>query len=413
MLAGVMVSAGSLPAAEPFRQILTSAARNINLPSWEIANRRPHNLTPQCPFPWCVRKKTLHGGKQEGVGIIEVDNGKLLLTIIPTRGMGIMSVVMGDMRLGWDSPVKEIVHPQFINLQSRGGLGWLDGFCEFLCRCGLESNGHPGTEKFINNVGEEATMELTLHGKIANLPAQDVEVMVDRDPPYRIHVRGRVAERMFHGPKLELVTDISTEAGSGSFRVTDVITNHGTQVQEFQILYHVNLGQPLLEQGSSFVAPVARVMPFNAHAAKDVQHYRNYGGPEPGFIEQVYCLKLLGDENQRSLIMLRNRAQDYAMTMAFSLKALPYLTLWKNTGAEKDGYVTGLEPGTNFPYPRRIEREMGRVPKLPAGASHRVTIDFTIPTGSEEVKAAADKITAIQGANKEIIEDKTARSNGP
>ena len=167
----------------------------------------------------------------------------------------ILSVTAGDVRLGWDSPVKEIVHPQFINLQSRGGLGWLDGFNEWLCRCGLESNGHPGTDKFINNVGDEATMELTLHGKIANLPAQEVEVIVDREPPYRIHLRGKVDERMFYGPKLELQTEISTEPGTSTFRVADVITNHGAQPQEFEILYHTNYGRPLLEAGSTFVAP--------------------------------------------------------------------------------------------------------------------------------------------------------------
>jgi Domain of unknown function (DUF4432) len=89
---------------------------------------------------------TLHGGKQEGVEVVVVDNGKLQFTVIPTRGMGVLSVTMGDVRLGWASPVKEVVHPRHINLQSRGGLGWLEGFNEWMVRCGLESNGHPGTD---------------------------------------------------------------------------------------------------------------------------------------------------------------------------------------------------------------------------------------------------------------------------
>ena len=59
-------------------------------------------------------------------------------------------------------------------------------------------------------------MDLTLHGKIQNIPASEVEVRVDRKAPYRIHVRGRVDERMFYGPKLELWTDVSTEPGSPS-----------------------------------------------------------------------------------------------------------------------------------------------------------------------------------------------------
>jgi Domain of unknown function (DUF4432) len=80
----------------------------------------------------------LHGGKQDGVDLIVVDNGRMTITLVPTRGMGILRVVMGDLRLGWDSPVREVVHPKYINLEARGGLGWLEGFNEWLARCGLE-----------------------------------------------------------------------------------------------------------------------------------------------------------------------------------------------------------------------------------------------------------------------------------
>src|SRR6185437_4779681 len=162
--------------------VLTSVSRNIHVETWRTGSKQ---TTPDCPILWSVRKEMLHGGKQEGVDLITLDNGKIQIRIIPTRGMGIFSVTEGDLRLGWKSPVHEIVNPRNVNLQSRGGLGWLEGFNEFIVRCGLESNGHPGLDKFINNVGDEATMELTLHGKIANIPACEVEVSVERQSPYR------------------------------------------------------------------------------------------------------------------------------------------------------------------------------------------------------------------------------------
>ena len=65
--------------------------------------------------------------------------------------MGILDVKMDGVRLGWNSPVKEVVHPSHIDLESRGGLGWLEGFNEWMVRCGLEFAGHPGTDQFINN----------------------------------------------------------------------------------------------------------------------------------------------------------------------------------------------------------------------------------------------------------------------
>jgi galactose mutarotase-like enzyme len=379
--------------AEPFRHTLTSVARNERAETWEAAGRA---ITPAAPG-WSVRKYTLRGGRQEGVDVIVVNNGKLEFTGVPTRGMGVLTARLGEVRLGWDSPVKEVVHPAFVDLQSRGGLGWLEGFNEWMVRCGLESNGHPGTDQFINNVGDEATMELTLHGKIANIPASEVEVVVDREPPFRIRIRGRVEERMFYGPKLELQTEISTEPGSSELRITDVVTNRGAPEQEFELLYHANYGRPLLEAGATFLAPVSRVIPFNAHAAKSVKDYATYAGPTPGFIEQVYCLHPIADAQGRTLIALQNKARDRAVSMAFSVKELPWLTLWKNTAGEGEGYVTGLEPGTNFPNNRRIERQLGRVPKLAPGASHSATLEIAIHTTAAEVKAVAERIAALQG----------------
>jgi hypothetical protein len=384
------------------KKTLTSVTGNLRVETWEVSATDIGSRATG----WSVKKVTLHGGKQEDVDIIVVDNGRLSFTVCPTRGMGVLSAKMGDVYLGWNSPVKEVVHPRLINLQSRGGLGWLEGFNEWMVRCGLENNGHPGVDRFINNVGDEATMDLSLHGKIANIPASEVEVVIDSEPPHRIRVRGRVDERMFYGPKLELQTEISTDPGSNSFQIADVIMNQGSDHQEFQILYHANYGPPLLEEGASFAGGVKRVTPFNSHAAKDVARYADFGGPQPGFIEQVYCIHPLADAEGNALIMLQNKARDKAVSMAFAVGELPYVALWKNTNAEGEGYVTGLEPGTGFPNNRRIERKLGRVPKLAPGATYGAKIDFTIHASADEVAGVAERISALQGGIQPVLDDR-------
>ena len=92
--------------------------------------------------------------------------------------------------------------------------------------------------------------------------------------------------------------------------------------------------------------------------------------------------------------------------MTYSVKELPYVTLWKNTNSEGEGYVTGLEPGTNFPNNRRIERKFGRVPKLKSGESHKATIDFTILKGRQQISRLEDHIQALQQNQKPTIETK-------
>jgi peroxiredoxin len=413
-----IIGISSVQAVEPFRLVLTDVDQNIYK---ETANLISSEVTPDCPFSWSVKKSVLHGGKQEGVEVIEVNNGKLRFNVVPTRGMSIQEVIMGDpstplrtgLRLGWDSPVKGLVHPKFINLNSRNGLGWLEGFNEWLVRCGLEYFGAPGTDEFIDNTGQKATMDLTLHGKICNTPASTVEVLVEREKPYRITIRGRVDEAFLHGPKLDILTQVSTVPGTNALQISDKVTNNSAVEQEFGILYHTNYGPPLMEKGARFFGPAREVTPINEHAAEDVSDYDKYTEPKAGFAEQVYCLQLWADPNDRTKVMLRNAAGDKAVSIAYSVKELPFFTLWKNPVASEDGYVTGLEPGTGFPRNRSIERQYGRVPKLGPHQSRTLTIDFALLTSGNEINATADEIAQIWAGRPTQVDKNPRAGTGP
>ena len=205
--------------------------------------------------------------------------------------------------------------------------------------------------------------------------------------------------------KLEMWTEISTTPGSDTFVIHDSIKNHGAHDQELQLIYHANYGPTLLEEGSKFVGSIERVAPFNAHAAKSAKTWNEYGGPTKGFIEQVYCLFPFADNSGKTRIMLHNRAADQAISMEYSTKELPYLTLWKNTSALEEGYVTGLEPGTGFPFNRRIERQAGRVPKLKPGETREFTIVYRVYDSKESVSEGRTKIEKIQGSKQTKVDD--------
>jgi hypothetical protein len=352
---------------------------------------------------WSVTMTTLHGGKQEGVQLVTIDNGAMSIAVLPTRGMSIYEVQSGDVWLGWNSPVKEHVNPQFINLDGRGGLGWLDGFNEWMVRCGLEFAGHPGTDEFTTNTGDAGTMALTLHGKVGNIPASKVEILIDKTPPHRITLRGIVHERLFFGPKLELSAELSTVPGTTELRVEDAVTNRGGGSQEFQLIYHTNFGPPLLEEGAQVVAAAKELQPMNDHAAKGIDRWTQYGGPATGFIEEVYLIHPLADAEGRSCVLLKNKAADRGSSIRWTAKELPYLTIWKNTTSEADGYVTGLEPATGFPFNRKVERAAGRLPVLKPDETRRFTLEFRLHRSANEVRAAEEEIRSIQGSRDTLI----------
>jgi hypothetical protein len=388
-------------------EVLLDAGTSRRLETWSV---RSSDLPSGSPLrvegqPWKIEKTVLHGGRQEGVDRIRVENGALSFDVIPTRGMSLWEARCGDLRLGWDSPVKEVVHPQHVNLEERGGLGWLTGFGEWLGRCGLASNGAPGEDRVASNTGAIVPVDLTLHGKVCYLPAHRVEVTVEEGPPPEIGVRGVVDETMMFGTALRLESETSTRVGSKTIVLSDWIQNLAAVRQELQILYHVNFGAPLLEEGAVFEAPLARVTPRDARAAElGMSAWNTYGPPLAGYQEQVYFLKPLADAEGRTEVLLRNRAGDRGVSMSFSVKELPCLTVWKCTQAAADGYVTGIEPGTNFPNNRSFERAAGRVPVLEGGGRYGATLAITALSSREEVAAAAARVRRLQGETKTQVD---------
>jgi hypothetical protein len=373
--------------------LLTDTTCNVSVKEWSISSDDFGGT--EGGLRWSVAKRVLAGGRQEGVEVIEVDNGLMKFTVVPTRGFNIWKANVGDVRLGWDSPVSEIVHPQFVNLTERGGLGWLNGFGEWISRCGLESMGPPC---------KDGNQIYTLHGRINYIPASYVEVRLEARPVSRIILRGVVDESLMFGPQLRLTTEISTEIGKPALSFDDSVTNLSDAPQEMESLYHANFGPPVLGRGAQFVAPVKKVAPRDARAAEGgMAGWSAYAGPQPpGYTEQVYLMELYADDAGMTEALLKSADGTKGALVSFDVGKLPFITLWKNEAPSKAGYATGLEPGTSFPLPKPVERAAGRIPKLNGGESYNTKVAFSALISGEEVETAVGSIRRLQQADPEV-----------
>ncbi len=341
-----------------------------------------------------VTKRRLRGGLRDGVDVVEVDNGRFRFVAIPTRGMGIWRAGCDDLQLGWPSPVKGPVHPAFVHTWEGSGIGFLDGFDELLCRCGLESNGAP-------EFSADGKLLYPLHGKIGTRPAHKVDVTIDGDSG-EIAVVGVVDEARLFGNKLRMTTTITTRVGQPSMTITDEIQNIGGGPADLELLYHTNFGMPLLGEGAKLVLPIRKFAPRDAAAVADMGNWDTYGAPGSA-AELCFFADLLANDRGDTQVLLRSASGNQGVSLKFNKQQLPCFTLWKNPQAACDGYVTGIEPGLNYPNRKSFEKEKGRVAVLAPSQVRQFSLTIEAHTDQVAVDGAAAAVMALQKAAKPEI----------
>jgi hypothetical protein len=336
--------------------------------------------------PLAVRSRRLSGGRREGVLLVELVAGDTKVFVLPDRGLGIWNMMAGGTELGWQSPVAGPVHPAFVPLAEPSGLGWLDGFDELVARCGLVSNGAPDFDA-------SGRLVHGLHGRIANLPAHELAVALDEEAG-TITLEAAVDETRFLCHALRMKTRLTLSADRPRIAWTDTVTNLSERPATMQLLYHVNLGPPLLGAGAELVAAIDELAPRDATAAADVPTWNRYAAPRPGRSEDVHFARLrpAADGVASALLVAPDGSQ--AAGLSWRADTLPCFALWKNQGGLADGYVTGLEPATNYPNPRSFEEQQGRVVSLEPGQSVRFELALEHLTG-ERLAARRAAIAAL------------------
>lgn len=347
------------------------------------------------------KRTRLSGGKSTGVELVELNCGLMKVQVIPTRGMGIWRSEMNGKQFMWPSPISGPVHPMFVPVDEPSGLGFLDGFDEMMCRCGLISNGAP-------EHSDSGQLVYPLHGRIANLPADLVSVEVDYEKG-RVRCWGEVEESRFHFHRLRLSTEIELNAQSHVITIRDKVTNFSGRPAKIQMLYHNNFSPPGMKAGWKFHAPVKRLVPRNARSASGIEEWSKFDGPSSEYFEEVYFMTLQADSQQWTTVVLdygtgnEDPEKAQGVSLEYRTRQLPCFTLWKNTVDAWDGYVAGLEPGTNFPNTRSFEESKGRIIELEPGQSHPMELRIGLLTDAEQIAAARATVEGLTVDPPEIV----------
>lgn len=318
-----------------------------------------------------VRQYTLSDGPERGVRALRLYNAAGLdLEVLADRGMDIGGAALRGIPLTWLSP-SAFPHPAYYEPQ---GSGWLRTFGGgFLITCGLTYHGRPATDQ-----GEA----LGLHGRASHIPASHVHVDESwRDGEYVISVSGRLRETSVFGPDLVLDRRVHTSLWQAGWTIEDTVTNEGYAATEHMILYHINLGFPLLDSSTKVAIARSATRPRDEESAKGMEHCLEMSPPRPGFREQVFYHDVRPDEYGigRACVYNPRLADGLALLIEFSAQTLPRLVEWKMMG--EGTYVLGIEPGTSFVDGRPAERQAGRVPVLQPQEHRAYRLRFSVLCG--------------------------------
>ena len=348
--------------------------------------------------PFRITKRRLHSGLSDGVDILEVDNGTFSFTVLLSRGMGLWRGRCGDVELKWDSPVQGPVHPRNVPLFNPNGVGWLEGFDEWIVRCGLNSNGAP--EFDANGV-----LKYPLHGRIANKPAREASVAFDPDTG-EIVVSGIVDEAALFSGRMAVKVTYSTTVGSSRLHVRDEVINLSSGSAEFELLYHINTGFPFITPGARIMVPFEKMTPRDVNAKANLDLWDQYLPETPDSPENCYLFDLAADKEHNTRVLLINAEQNRGISLSFNKKEFPHFLIWKLMRPNGDTYVTGIEPCVNFPNTRSFEKAHGRVVPLGPGESRVFNFNIEVLRSEKELTAAQEQIRHLQtGAAGEIIAD--------
>ncbi len=306
-----------------------------------------------------VEEHRIVGGKGDNMRLYEIHNGRGLdLTISLDRNGDITRLRYKGMNMSYLSSCGYVAPAYYDSISSN----WLNSFTAgFLTTCGLQSVGTPCVDQ-----GEE----LPLHGSIANQPAAHSYWNQEGD---ELVIYTTTLDETIFGRKLRLGRRIGVSTKSNTFTIEDTITNTGDKVEPVEILYHMNMGYPLLDEDSVITIPSAQVIPRDDHAAEDIANWMHMEKPQAGYQERCYYHKF---DSRQAMASIHQPKLDTTLTISFDSQELDGFVEWKMMGVRD--YVLGLECGNCYPDGRDVMRKTGMLKTLQPGEEkkYKVTIEL-------------------------------------
>lgn len=269
-----------------------------------------------------LRRYTLTSGRETGLDVIDCDNGKIRFLLNVSKACDMMQLYHEGQNVSFLSKNGFSKRENSFLQRFEGGM---------IYTCGLDSvGGRDGYE---------------LHGTFHNIPAEIVRAETNEEG---IFVEAVIRDTALFGKNLILRRKIFTPILGSLVTVEDTLENMGFKEEEYCLLYHVNVGYPMLEDGGKIIADVESYIPRTEWAKQNENSMYAVNAPKVGQEETCYFLKM-----RTPSVSLVNEKTGKTFTLTYSGDTLSNFVEWKSMAS--GDYALGLEPCTteldeNFHY---------------------------------------------------------------
>ena len=317
-----------------------------------------------------AERYTLHGQKGEGMNFLYVRNGKGLEAWLSLDRAGDVSrLSFNGENMGYFAACGYVA-PSYYDEK---GAGFLKSFTAgFFTTCGLTAVGSPCTDD-----GEQ----LGLHGSISNTPS---ELLAVEESDNSLVIKLRVRDTHVFGRKLVLYRKYTFSYAENEFEVEDTVTNEGDSTSPYMILYHCNMGYPLVKENSIVKIPNDGVVGRNEHAQSDIEKALVVEAPQSGYEEKCYYFDVK-EKGGKARAGIFNPDIKRGVVLSYNKSELPKFTEWQMFGNTE--YVLGLEPGNCTPDGRDVLRKNGTLQFIEAGESRKTAVKFSFTDDEQGFEA--------------------------
>lgn len=306
-------------------------------------------------------------GKATGLHAVNVKSGGgLEFEVLKSCGLDIGEFKYKGVNLAFLSKTGPVNSTYFVE---DGSKGFLRGFyAGMLTTCGLT---------YMGAACEDEGQELGAHGMIHNTPAEECRVSVNResDVPV-IEVAGRVKEAELFGMNLVLERSIRCSYGENKIRIRDKVRNEGFEAKPLMILYHCNMGYPLIDENTVCDIPHKNMNPRDEESVRKLDLVKYGEEPEPSMIENCYFYENICNEDGWVECACINEKLGLKLILRYEQDTLQYFSQWKSMKC--GDYAIGFEPGNNLPLGRAEVRKNGTLEMLQAGEEREFLLEIEV-----------------------------------